>query len=75
MKYVTPSGDITDERSSVSPLPCPYCGVLLEKDDVEWEEHPSEAIVAVACPNCQMTGPDMPSDEEAILAWNTLPRG
>ena len=63
-----------ERRSSVDPLPCPYCEERLTVEDVEWEDHPSVAIVAVLCPNCQMTGPDKPSDEEAILAWNNLPR-
>lgn len=63
-----------EQRSTVEPLFCPFCEIHLDTDDVEWEEHPSEAIVRVTCPNCHMSGPDKSSDEEAIRVWNTLPR-
>ena len=44
--------------------PCPYCGATPEErlDEVVW------------CPSCGLQGPEGDSEENAIAAWNALPR-
>lgn len=49
--------------------PCPYCAsdtceCFPVKDD----------MFQVACSECAMRGPRYPSREEAVFAWNALPR-
>ena len=59
-------------------LPCPACGSA--DTDVEcwgetkdyWDNH--EADPQVRCDKCGVRGPEKPTEDEAIDAWNAMPR-
>jgi hypothetical protein len=52
-------------------LPCPYCGQKSHLDD----GHNGNCTVYWAeCNECEMCGPFVGTPEEAIAAWNALPR-
>lgn len=54
-------------------LPCPFCG----SDDIDESfslgyagGDKSNPLVATGCMECSATGPDYPTTEKAIAAWN-----
>lgn len=56
------------------PLPCPFCGAVLQPDEIPYRDH--SGLVSVRCPKCDAHGPPCETDMRAWVAWNvryTLP--
>ena len=53
-------------------LPCPFCGCDLDID-FEWcygDDEEGNEVLACCCESCDCHGPMMPTQGEAIAAWN-----
>lgn len=56
--------------------PCPFCGgeVILVQSDWNNPDAPrltGHRLCYMACVNCKAYGPDLPTREESIAAWNS----
>lgn len=49
-------------------IPCPFCGS--EGDDLDPTFARGKDHVAAGCFGCGCTGPDAPSEREAVAKWN-----
>ena len=57
--------------TELKPLPCKICGREMDGKNDTWHRR-SNGDCLVICPSpCGEEGPDAPSFEEAVTAWNT----
>jgi hypothetical protein len=56
--------------------PCPFCGNHMKYTDFDWTFHKNDygSDYFISCFGCAMRGPSYPTPDEAIKAWNDLPR-
>lgn len=60
------------EEKSMTLAPCPFCrGTRVKAEDDNFHEYASRQFV-VTC-RCGAHGPNHPTEQEAIDAWNTRP--
>ena len=68
-------GHFSTDDTMFTPLkPCPYCEHLHLARCEQGNDLFSTVAYWVSCPKCEMHGPESPTEDGSVAAWNALPR-